>query len=251
MNLALSLVALALGPLVYGAFQKIDIVRSALDGLLYVTVAGIVLIYIAPDVFGVAGFTALAFMAAGVGFAILVGRWSAPGKSDRYSWVVLLGAIGLGIHSMIDGIALLPGESLHGPEAGSPNDHASEAGLAGLLSNHLAVGVILHRIPVGMAIWWTVRPQLGKKVAIGALVIIAAATSTAYLLGDTVLALLEAKSVACFQAFVAGTLLHVIVFTSIQRHKTPSGASHAQTVVGERLGIITGLLLLFLVPHAH
>ncbi len=251
MNLALSLAALALGPVLYGALQKIDIVRSALDGLLYVTIAGIVLIYIAPAVFDVAGYTALVFMAAGVGFAVLVEHWHTGGSSDRYSWVVLLGAIGLGIHSMMDGIALIPGEPLHGPEAESLDGHASETGLAGLLSNHLAVGVILHRIPVGMAIWWTIRPQLGKTVAVGALAIIAVATSAAYLLGEPVIALMEAKSVACFQAFVAGTLLHVIVFTSIQRHKTHSGASHAQTVVGERLGIITGLLLLFLVPHAH
>ena len=131
----------------------------------------------------------------------------------------------------MDGIALLPGDHLAGAEGGLGGDHAMAHGhgdhdehghdedghgsaFSELFGNHLALGVILHRIPVGMAIWWTVRPRLGKTVAIGALAIIAVATSAAYILGEPVIALMEAKSVACFQAFVAGTLLHVIVLTN-------------------------------------
>ena len=250
MNLALSLVALALGPLLYGACQKADVLRSALDGLLFVTIAGIV-VHMVPDVFDAAGFTALAFLTAGVAVAFLVERWPALGDGDRYSWIILLAAIGLVIHAVMDGIALLPGDHLNGAEADSHDDHAHETGLAGLFDNHLALGVILHRIPVGMAIWWAVRPRLGKTVAIGALMIIAIATSVAYILGEPVIAVMEARSVACFQAFVAGTLLHVIVFTSVRKDTEIPEKHHAHTVVGERLGVIAGLLVIFLVPHAH
>ena len=253
MNLALSLVALALGPLLYGACQKIDVVRSALDGLLFVTIAGIVIVYIVPDVFSAAGFTALAFLAAGVGVAFFVERWPAVGDGDRYSWIILLGAVGLVIHAAMDGIALLPGDHLHEAEVHPGDELAHKSGLESLVGNHLALGVILHRIPVGMAIWWTVRPRLGKTVAIGALAIIAIGTSAAYILGEPVIALMETKGVACFQAFVAGTLLHVIVFTSVRRDAEIKEETHAHThtVVGERLGIMVGLILLFLVPHVH
>ncbi len=251
MNLVLSLVALALGPLLYSACQKMDAVRSALDGLLFVTIAGIVVVHIIPEVFDVASFTALGFLVAGVIFAFLVERMPAVGKGDRYSWIVLLAALGLVFHAAMDGIALLPGDHLNGGVAGSLDDHADESGLAGLLSNHLAIGVILHRIPVGMAIWWTVRPRLGVTVAIGALAIIAIATSASYLLGEPIIAMMELKSVACFQAFVAGTLLHVIVFSSVRRNLQAPEESHAHTAIGERLGVIIGLFLLFLVPHAH
>ena len=251
MNLALSLAALALGPLIYRACQKMDVVRSALDGLLFVTIAGIVVVHIVPDVFHAAGVAALAFLAAGVAVAFLVERWPALGDGKRYSWIILLAAIGLVIHAAIDGIALLPGEHLNGAESDANGDHDHETGLAGLFGNHIALGVILHRIPVGMAIWWAVRPRLGKTVAIGALALIAIATSAAYVLGESVIALLEAKGVACFQAFVAGTLLHVIVFTSVRRDSGTSGKPHAHAVVGERLGVIVGLFILFLLPHGH
>lgn len=253
MNLVLSFVALALGPVLYAMFQKKDLVRSALDGLLFVTIVGIVVVYIVPEALEIAGFTVLIFLVAGLLFAFYVERHPAVGSGDRYSWIILLGALGLALHAVMDGIALLPGDHLH--ELADDHDHgvehSDESGLAGLFSNHLAIGVILHRIPVGMAIWWTIRPRLGSGAAIGALAIIAIATSASYLLGEPVIAMMEVTSVAYFQAFVAGTLLHVIVFSSIQRHADHHSASHARTVVGERLGIIVGIILLFLVPHGH
>ena len=262
MNLVLSLAALALGPLIYGACQKMDFVRSALDGLLFVTIAGIVVVHIIPDVYNIAGLTALLFMLGGIGLAFLVERQPALGEGDNYRWIILLGGLGLVVHAAMDGIALLPGDHLHNhglvfdthaghDHEGHDHDHGPSGGLADLLSNHLAFGVILHRIPVGMAIWWTVRPKLGSAVAVGALAIIAIATSAAYVLGEPVIELMEGNSVAYFQAFVAGTLLHVIVFSSVRSDTEIQEDSHANSVIGERLGVIAGLFLVFLVPHAH
>ncbi|MDJ0750029.1 MAG: hypothetical protein QNJ11_11125 [Woeseiaceae bacterium] len=251
MNLVLSLVALALGPLLYSAFSKRESVRGALDGLLFVTIAGIVVVHILPDVFDIAGFTALAFLAAGVAFAFFVERQPSSAGADRYTWIVFLGALGLMIHAALDGIALIPADHLHELGTGATDGHTHQEGLSGVLSNHLALGVILHRIPVGMAIWWTLRPRLGSTVAYGALAIIAIATSVAYLLGESVIALMQATSFACFQAFVAGTLLHVIVFSSVGRNLRDREKSHDDTVFAERLGIVAGLFLLFLIPHAH
>ncbi len=266
MLLFLSIAALVVGPLLYGLCQKIESVRAGLDGLLFVTIAGIVVVHIVPDVYAVAGIPAIAFLVAGALLAFFVERWPATGDGDRYIWIVLLGAIGLAVHAAMDGIALLSdnpysggghdehghGELTHGMRAPhSDHGHGEPSAVAQFFENHLALGVILHRLPVGMAIWWVVRPALGKAVAISALVIIALATSAAYLLGDPVIALMEAQSVAYFQAFVAGTLLHVIVLTSLHGEMNATEAPPSHTVVGERVGIITGLILLFLLPHAH
>ncbi len=256
MNLILSLVALALGPVLYGACRKLETLRSSLDGFLFVTIAGIVVVHIVPDVFNIAGFVALGFLVLGIAFAFSVERRPTVGTGQRYSWILMIGALGLVLHAAVDGIALLPGDHLHAADAGGlheAHDHEQEHGhgFDGLLSNHLALGVILHRIPVGMAIWWTLRPALGSGIATTALGLIAAATTAAYLLGEPIIALMQTESVACFQAFVAGTLLHVIVFSTVRRNERRSETPLTYTAVGERLGVIAGLFLLFLVPHAH
>lgn len=252
MNLALSLLALVLGPLLYGACRKAEGVKSSLDGFLFVTIAGIVIVYIVPDVFEVAGLVAIGFLVAGAAFAFAVEHHAAAQTSRAYTWVAMLGALGLVVHAAMDGIALLPDDHLHldirnlgAHSHGEP--HAHSHGLGDLLSNHLALGVILHRIPVGMAIWWTLRPQIGNGMAVAALALIAAATSAAYLFGDAIVQVMQTNSVAYFQAFVAGTLLHVIVYSTARRQATPS----THNVLGERLGVVAGLFLIYLVPHAH
>lgn len=256
MNLVLSLVALALGPLLYGALRKAETVRSSLDGFLFVTIAGIVIVYIVPDVFEVAGLIAIGFLVLGIAFAFGVEHHNAARPGGSYTWVVILGSLGLVVHAAMDGIALLPNDHVHLPGTEHLHgDHAHESGhghgFEGLLSNHLALGVILHRIPVGMAIWWTLRPQIGSGMATAALGLIAAATTVAYVFGDSILQLLQTSSVACFQAFVAGSLLHVIVFSTV-RHRAQSDAlPQKNNVVGERLGVIAGLFLIYLVPHVH
>lgn len=272
MNLILSLVALALGPVLYWVCRKQQTVRSSLDGFLFVTIAGIVVVHILPEAVEIAGLIAAAFLLLGVGFAFLVERHPSTQAAGRYSWLVMLGALGLVLHAAMDGIALLPGDHLHGPESdlfgamggheghdhghdhehGDNGDHGHEAGfLAALFSNHLALGVILHRIPVGMAIWWTLRPQMGTVVAATALGLIAVATSAAYLLGAPIIELMHTDTVACFQAFVAGTLLHVIAFSTVRSSDYSTERPLSYHLVGERLGVIVGLFLVFLVPHAH
>ena len=249
MNLVLSIVALVLGPLLYRVCQRSVATRSGLDGLLFITIVGIVVAHIVPDSIRVAGPLALVFVLLGIAFAFAVERSSTDTNSRRYAWVVVVGAIALAMHAAVDGLALLPGEHVHDLRNHDDSDLAHQ--LEALLSNHLALGVVLHRIAVGAAIWWTLRPQLGSLVAGGALFIIAAATSVAYLMGPPIIALMHTNGVALFQAFVAGTLLHVIVLVNIRQSNTVAASEQRSQVIGERLGIVAGLILVLLVPHAH
>jgi len=266
MLLILSLIALVLGPVLYGACRRNEAVRRSLDGFLFVAIAGLVIVHIAPDVFEIIGFAAFVMLALGAAFAFSAERRSMMTGGNSYSLIVLIGALGLAVHAAMDGIALLPvdlhGHGLHGHDLSGHDaihqtdpahghEHTEGGGIAALMSNHLALGVILHRIPVGMAIWWTLRPLLGAGVAAGAIALIAAATSAAYLLGEPIIALLNTSAVASFQAFVAGTLLHVIVFTSVQREVKSTSSARSYNAVSERLGILLGLFVVFLVPHAH
>jgi len=253
MSLFLSLVALVLGPVLYSLFDRHGTIRSSLDGFLFATIAGLVVVYILPDAFDTAGVAAIGFLLLGVGFAFIIERQPRVLGTDRYSWIVAMGALALIVHAAMDGIALLPGEHAHTAHSHSHavDQHSDGGWLGGLPGNHLALGVILHRIPVSMAVWWTLRPQLGSLVAAAALGLIAIGTIGAYMLGEPAVALMQSGSIACFQAFVAGTLLHVIVCSTVHSGPQYPDAPHRRSVIGERLGVIAGLILLFMVPHAH
>ncbi len=109
--------------------------------------------------------------------------------------IVALAAIGLLVHAVVDGVALLP-----------------QSGTG------LAYAIILHRLPVGMALWWAIRPSFGKGVAVIAFSLIGLATAAGYFVGESIVEIAEARTLAMFQAFVAGSLIHVVVFGVKHKH---------------------------------
>jgi hypothetical protein len=140
--------------------------------------------------------------------------------------VLALAALGLVIHAALDGIALLPSGS-----------------------RDLAYAVILHRLPVGMAIWWSLRPNLGLAAALVAFALIIAASAASFVLGAPMIDLAEARSVAWIQAFISGSLIHIVAFGVSHDHD-----KHVEPVAqfqdwGYRLGILIGLFVVFTSPQ--
>ena len=75
----------------------------------------------------------------------------------------------------------------------------------------LALAVILHRLPMGIAVWWLVVPILGRRVAIALLCTLAAATVIGFGIASQVLVSLSIPGIAIFEATIAGMLLHVVM----------------------------------------
>ena len=69
-----------------------------------------------------------------------------------------------------------------------------------------------------MALWWAIRPSFGKAVAISAFVLIGLATAAGYFVGESIVAVAEARTLAMLQAFVAGSLIHVVAFGVRHKH---------------------------------
>ena len=84
-------------------------------------------------------------------------------------------------------------------------------GLAAHGGELLAAAVVLHRLPVGIAIWRVVRPRYGPGAALWVLAIIIGATSVGTFGAGVARPLLTGPPLAIFQAFVAGALLHVLL----------------------------------------
>jgi len=237
MTLLLSIVALLLGPLIYAFGRRQPTLRQMLDGFIFITVAGIVCVDIIPAALASAGWPAAVFLLLGLAFPVVVEKTFSEAADRAHVFVVFLAAVGLTVHAVIDGIALLP--------------QANESPLAtdSVLASQLALGVILHRLPVGMAIWWYVRKGFGTPAAIATYTLVIAASAAAYWFGAPIVDIAEARSLAYFQAFVAGSLVHIVAFGIAHDHSAdpvPAGKEW-----GYRVGILIGMFLIFAAPRLH
>jgi hypothetical protein len=237
MTLLFSIVALLLGPCIFALGRQQPTARQVLDGFIFITVAGIVCVDIIPASLAAGGLLAIFFLAFGLVFPVLAERSFSRSAEKAHVFVVALALVGLVLHATIDGIALLP--------------QIAEQSASGksLLGSQLALGVILHRLPVGMAIWWSVRASFGTRTAVATFILIIAATAAAYNFGGPIVEIAETRSLAYFQAFVAGSLVHIVAFGVSHDHSVepvPAGREW-----GYRVGILIGMFLIFAAPHLH
>ena len=232
MLLALSILALLAGPVVYTLGRRNPVARQILDGFIFITIAGIITVHIIPEALGGGGQLAFLFLALGIVFPVILERGLHHKFHAAHATVLVLAALGLVIHSVLDGIALL---------------------IAPLAENgdRLAWAVILHRLPIGMAIWWSLRPNLGMTAALAAFVLIIVSTTAPVLMGAPLVEITEARGIAWLQAFISGSLIHIVAFGVSHDHD-----KHVEPVAqfqdwGYRLGILVGLFLVFTAPELH
>ncbi len=195
MTLILATIALLLGPLIYAAGHRNRLLRRTLDVLIVLTIAAIIIVDIVPEALRHGGSLAILVLVLGVAFPVVLERLFHKATDAAHLVIVALAALGLLIHAVVDGFALLP-------ETGRGLAHA----------------VILHRLPVGMALWWAVRPNFGIPITAAVFASVILATTAGYLVGESILELAEVRTIALLQAFVAGSLIHVVAFGVKHKH---------------------------------
>lgn len=195
MTLILSIAALLLGPVLYSASKPHTTARRILDGLILVTIGVIIATHVVPEALHYGGVQAAIVIALGLAFPMLLERLFRKATDTAHLFVVGLAGLGLLIHALIDGIALLP-------ESGAP----------------LAYAIVLHRLPVGMAIWCIVRPNFGTAITVTLFILVILATAAGYFIGASIVALAETQLMAMLQAFISGSLIHVVLFRDGHRH---------------------------------
>ncbi len=232
-----SLLALVVGPFVYSVVRKRDAMLSLLDGFIFISITGMVLLFILPDSFENGGWYILPVAVAGLFGPTALEGVSRNAAKKTHIAALILGLAGIGLHALIDGTALSAGASTG--------------------SGVLPLAVVLHRLPVGLTIWWLLTPSFGRKAAAGVLALIGIATVTGFAFGPLLIERLSSHGIALFQALVAGTLLHVVFH---QPHLADSSCgckavSSAQSGLNEGLGAILGIglitILLLGSGHTH
>ncbi len=246
--------ALFAGPLLAGPWLRSPRVAPALAAFVTVVVFGLVLGHIAPHVVSIGGGWAIFLLALGyVGSAFHHRLHPSPPSSSRLdpapppaahdhetAAANLVALCALLVHMLLEGLAIA----------------AAPAGAARAV---MAAAVGVHRVPIGLAVWWVTRPRAGRTGALALLLLGAVLTHVGYL-GATALSGPRAIAMLAYlQAALAGSLLHVVgahmpqgegagarsragaaagvawmVGTALATHATPGevGLQLAATVVG-------------------
>lgn len=191
-----AIVGLALGPALFALLHRSPAPQLAVDGFVLVAITGLVAFHVLPDAFESAGFIALFAAAAGLLLPLLVERVKALSSRMSHGIVLAVAFSALMLHASLDGVGVA----------------ASEGSIG------LALAVVLHRLPVGLSIWWLVRPQFGRRWAFAVLGAIAIATVGGFAFQTGIVETHTHGWVHLVQAFVAGSLLHVLLHQAVGFH---------------------------------
>ena len=243
--LLLSLLPLALGPLLVAWARRARWTAVSLDSFVIVSVGGMVLLHVLPDALGRGGWWAVLALVVGLLAPVLAEQGLAPtGRRTRVAVLVFV-VLAMLLHSLVDGAALtgtaLPHTHLPGHEG---HDHGS------VDPNLLVWAVLLHRLLEGLAIWWVVPRTLGVGYAIAAAAIVGLGTAAGYYVGSGALADAPATGIALFEALLCGTLMHVVLHAHIPAPRAAeTGRWHIASVVGGAVG--AGTMFALTASHSH
>ncbi|MBM4182967.1 MAG: hypothetical protein FJ207_01945 [Gemmatimonadetes bacterium] len=186
-----ALAAPAAGPVLYGLLHDRPQAARALDRFVYVLVPLLVAWQVLPAARESRSVWPLLAVAAGVLLPSWIERASHALAHRTDAAALVVGLSGLALHSLLEEAALAPLES-------TPPTAA------------FALAVTLHRIAEGLVVWWLVRPRYGTGAALSGVGLLLAATGAGFALGLELLAGVESAGVGLYQAFVAGSLVHVV-----------------------------------------
>jgi uncharacterized membrane protein YraQ (UPF0718 family) len=224
-----SILALCLGPLAYRMAGGRHTVLAGLDGFVFVAIGGLVILSVLPESMAQGGWPTVGFVLLGFAGPTVAEHLFHRAAKRTHVTALALGMVGLCLHALVDGAAL-------GSTAGA----------------QLTAAVVLHRFPVGLAIWWLLRPHFGLAVPSVVLGLVATATGAGYGIGPAFGESLGSQSVAWFQAFVAGSLLHVVFFRPhLDGHPQTQIDTSKRTRRHEGVGAVLAVLfLLVIMPSA-
>ena len=190
-----ALVAPVAGVLLYVWLHNRPQTMKLIDRIVFVALPLLVGWQILPHVWLERQITPLIAVIAGAGILYLIERISHRLARHTDNLAILLAVASMVLHALLEGGALMPAT------AGAP----------------FAFAVILHRIAVGLLIWWLIEPRHGVVAAGAGVGAILAATAIGFGAGTEILPDGHA-AVELYQAFVAGSLLHVVFHQGRRDH---------------------------------
>ncbi|WP_051202024.1 hypothetical protein [Ferrimonas senticii] len=224
-----SILVLAFGPLLYHGLRQRPRFLHGITAFVLVALGGLVLFDILPHLWQQAGWLMLPFVLLGIAGPTLMEKLFHRSSAVTHNLTLLLGLTGLLLHTVTDGGAIAL--------ANAHND------------GMLALGVVLHRLPAGLAIWWLLRPAFGRMVAAIVLGLMMLLTVVGYVAEHELEHLFAAEQLLWLQAFVTGSIMHVLLHRPHEHHHSHDHDhqhhhSHAALSSGHYIGAAVGVLFL-------
>ncbi len=183
-----------LGPVLYRLLHPHPRAVGLVDGFVYLAVPVLVAWQVLPHAWAEGSPMPLVVVTAGFILPALVERASHALAEQTDNLALVVGISGLALHATLEGAAL-------GPGSGGSTASGGDA---------FALAVILHRIPVGLVIWWLIRPRFGQGAAALGVASLMVATLAGWVLGHEILEGMHSGGAELFQIFVSGSLVHVV-----------------------------------------
>lgn len=177
------------GPLLYHFANRYPFFLNAVDTLTIVAVSGLIFFLVMPHIVGQGGW--LAIIPAIIGFVgpYFLELFIQQRIVQIHQSILVILLIGLSIHAFLDGIAL---------RIFSTN----------VTGDELPLAIVLHRTADGLSIWKVLKEN--PWMAWTGLISLATVTILGYGLGGFFKIDPTSVNLVYFEAFVAGTLLHVV-----------------------------------------
>ena len=248
-SLILSVLALFIGVTIYPMIRRKPSWLSFFDAFGLISIVGLTMLHLIPHSVENGGILGLIAVGVGLGVPGLLhllqhhdhhgehsdeensGSETHSGEKSRRILMACV-LIGFAVHTLLDGIGL----------SMSSLEHAEMGQMLGL-------GVLFHRLPVGIFLSLILVPRVGIKKTWGLLGGLAASTILGFALGHFALPAAGVTFLYVLQGLIAGMLLHV-VFHNI------SAEAHGKTGILRGLGGMFGFGALAVVEwiapvHAH
>jgi hypothetical protein len=199
-----AIVAPALGPLLYRQLHSNPTAVRFVDGFVYFAVPALVAWQVLPHAVAERSLALLLALVAGFLLPAAVERASHVLADKTDNLALIVGLSGIALHAGFEGTALVPGDA--GVEL------------------PFALAVTLHRIPVGLVIWWLIRPRFGIPAAAAGVGSVMLATALGFVVGTELMGEAHYAGFELYQAFVSGSLVHVVFHQG--RHDHDHGHDH-------------------------
>ncbi|GEM_PF-2437536 len=230
--LILSILALFSGVCIYPVIKKNASLLSFFDAFALIALLGLTLLHLIPHSAENGGIPGVIAVLIGIGIPTLLHHLQHNSDEHEHKTngiLLIIVFVGIIIHTLLDGIGL------------------SMSGTQTDMGQMLGLGVLFHRLPVGIFLSLVLVPQIGLKKTWAIVIAFAISTLIGFLLGHFALPGAGLAILYIIQGIIAGALLHIILHNvAIEGHNE----SHWPKGIGALAGFVTLAIVEWIAPES-